>query len=83
MTEKFYSPPEFAELLGTTPDRVRFWIDSRQLRASNVAEGKRPRWKISADDAERFLESRANRPTQKTKQPTRRRQPIGNVKEFF
>jgi excisionase family DNA binding protein len=51
-------PPEVARLVGCSPDTVRDWIRSGQLRAANVARGSRPLWKIQRDDLDTFLESR-------------------------
>jgi excisionase family DNA binding protein len=51
-------PPAVARLVGCSPDTVRDWIRSGQLRAANVASGSRPLWKIQRSDLDTFLESR-------------------------
>jgi excisionase family DNA binding protein len=73
-------PPDVASLLKCSPDTVRDWIRSGQLRASNVASGNRPRWKIQRSDLETFLQTRQADPV-----PVRRnnRRNNGDVTEFF
>jgi excisionase family DNA binding protein len=51
-------PPAVARLVGCSPDTVRDWIRSGQLRAANVANGNRPLYKIRREDLDTFLESR-------------------------
>jgi hypothetical protein len=58
--EQFYSPPRVAKILQTDPHKVLDWINSGELKAVNLSDRTRPRWKISPDDLQRFLDSRSN-----------------------
>lgn len=73
-------PPDVARLMECSPDTVREWIRSGQLRASNVASGNRPRWKIKRSDLETFLQTRQANPAPA---PRERRRNNGDVTEFF
>ena len=81
---EFYTPPELGREWGTGSDKVLGWIHSGELPAVNFAAsvGGRPRWRISRADAEQFLRSRSSTPAPPAK-TRRRRQPSGQVKEFF
>lgn len=57
---RFLTPPQVARMLGTDCNRVLLWIRSGALKASNLSEGDRPRWKIGPDDLQRFLDSKSN-----------------------
>jgi predicted site-specific integrase-resolvase len=61
---KFLTPPQVARILGTDAGRVLTWIRSGALKAANLSEGDRPRWKINPDDLQRFLDTRSNQPRQ-------------------
>ncbi len=52
------SPPQIARQLHVSPSKVLQWIKSGQLKAANVAKGKRPRYVIQRADLELFLQSR-------------------------
>jgi excisionase family DNA binding protein len=43
------TPPEVGRRYGVSPDTVRAWIASGELRAMNVGKGKRPRYRVPAD----------------------------------
>ena len=77
------TPPEVAEYLRVSPDKVRAWIVSGQLRAVDVSSrpgiGK-PRWRIHPVDLIAFENSRTARPPAKT---TRRRRKTAAVVEYF
>ena len=47
--------PEVARMVKVSPATVRKWIDGNFLRASNVAVGKRPSWRIHPDDVAECL----------------------------
>ncbi len=66
---RFLTPPQVARQLGTDAGRVLIWIRSGALKAFNLSEGGRPRWKISPEDLGAFLESKSNRTAQ---EPTKR-----------
>jgi excisionase family DNA binding protein len=84
--KKMLSAPAAARELGTSPRKIRAWIDSGQLPAVNLAldPNGRPRYAIARADLDEFL--RARRVVPRAGPPTtrklRRRTP-GNVKEFF
>lgn len=56
----FLTPPEIARLLRVSPDKVAAWIRSGRLRATNVGAASRPRWRVSREDFDTFLDSRQN-----------------------
>ena len=74
----FSTPPEVAALLRIRTDKVRTWIRSGELVASDVSErvGGRPRYRIARDDLEDFLQRRQVRPAAKV---TRRTKYTGKV----
>ena len=43
------TPPQVARRYGVSPDTVRAWIASGELRAVNVGKGKRPRHRVHID----------------------------------
>jgi hypothetical protein len=58
---KFLTPPQIAAMLGVQVGKVLRWIDRGELVALNLAEcldGKRPRWKVSQQALDDFLDSR-------------------------
>ncbi len=61
LQEQFITPPKIARLLKTSVDQVHGWISSGELKAINLSNGNRPRWKIRPSDLETFLETRSNR----------------------
>ena len=83
MTEHALTPPELARRYRISPDKVRRWIMSGQLRAVDVSTrpgiGK-PRWRIHPTDLLAFENSRTARPPAKT---TRRRRRPADVIEYF
>lgn len=77
---KTHSPVEVGRHYGVTSCKVRGWIRSGVLRAVNVGDKRRPRWRISAEDLAEFEASRT--PVARTPRPPRRRgRPA--VKEFL
>lgn len=81
-----YSVPEVSERLGISAKKVIDWIECGEMRGINLAtakKGDRPRWRILAEDLDRFIESRAAIPSnQPPPRTTRRRQPDRSV-QFF
>jgi excisionase family DNA binding protein len=69
---KALTPPEVADHLRVSSDKVLAWIRSGELRAINVAQklGGRPRYRITADDYAAFVNHRTVVPDVK---PLRRR----------
>jgi excisionase family DNA binding protein len=59
----YLSPPQYAKQLGIQAEKVLRWIRSGELKAVNVAQNSgvgRPRWRISAQEIQRFELSRSN-----------------------
>ncbi len=52
--------PEVAGHLRVRPDKVLSWIRSGRLRGYNIAEKEngRPRYRVNADDLEKFIQQR-------------------------
>lgn len=57
---RFLTPPEIAKFLRTDPHKVLDWIGSGALKAVNLSDGARPRWKVSPEDLQKFLNTRSN-----------------------
>lgn len=56
--ERYLTPPEIAARLRITPVKVIGWIRKAELRAVDVGNGTRPRYRISPDDLKDFLRRR-------------------------
>ena len=69
----FSTPPQIGKLLHVRIDKVRGWIRSGELVASDLSErpGGRPRYRISRDDLDDFLQRRQVRPAPKTTRRTK------------
>ena len=83
MTARTLTPPQVAERFRVSPDKVRSWILSGQLRAIDISthpEIGRPRWRIYPTDLIAFENSRMARPPVK---PTRRRRKPADVIQYF
>lgn len=64
--------PQAAKLLGVNADKIRAWIASGELQATNVVLRRglaRPRWRITEADLAAFKQLRAAEP----RQPIQRR----------
>ncbi|QEG41342.1 helix-turn-helix domain-containing protein [Roseimaritima ulvae] len=87
VSARFFTPPQAAEVLGVTPDKVLLWIKSGELPASNLAanpNGERPRWRIAEDDLARFLFRRRHPVEAKPKgKPRKRRGADSNTTRYF
>lgn len=57
-SQVFLTPPEVAKRLRASNQKVLGWIRRAELRAVNVGNGSRPRYRISPDSLAYFLESR-------------------------
>ena len=79
-TTKWLTPPNIAESLGVDPAKVLVWINSGELEASDVAtkRGGRPRWRVSPEALERFLENRKCSASSKPVRVQRRRAEVMN-----
>jgi len=73
---------QLAESWGVAGDKIRGWLASGELAGINLAAkpSGRPRWRIRASDAERFLQRRQTIPA--VSQP-RKRQPTNRITEYF
>lgn len=80
-TDRAYTPPSAARLLAVNVHKILAWIASGEIRASNLGNGSRPRWRIMPDDLQAFLDRRAAQPT--TPAPRRRRKKPENITEYF
>ena len=74
MSVIFRTPPAVGKLLGVDPARVIAWIRSGKLKAVNLSDRTRPRYRISQEALEEFLRQREVT-TQPTRTWTRRRKP--------
>ena len=70
---RYLTPPEVASRLRVSPEKVLGWIRKGELRAVNVGNGFRPRYRIHPDDFEDFLRRREVQPPPRTER--RRRNP--------
>ena len=77
---RWMTPPEIAKLLGIDVHKVASWIRSGELIACNLGDGGRPRWKVSHESLERFLDVRQSRPPAP---PPIRRKRLPEVKNYF
>ena len=59
--QSFLSPPQVAERLGISSEKVIGWLLAGELKGSNLAArtNGRPRYRISEDDLADFLECRS------------------------
>jgi excisionase family DNA binding protein len=76
------TPPQVAERLGVSADKVLLWIRSGELRAVNVATrlDGRPRWRVDLADLMAFEERRSAVPARSA---PRCRKKQDAVIEFF
>lgn len=77
------TPPQVAERLGVSPDKILNWIRKGELNAVNVAAvgAGRPRYRISEEDLTKFQQARQNvKPPPKS---PRWRKKDPNVTEYF
>ena len=58
----YITPPEIATRLRITAAKVLGWIRSGKLRAIDVSNRYRPRYRINPEDLEEFLKSREVQP---------------------
>ncbi len=79
---RMLTPPQVAERLGVSPEKIIRWVRRGELRAVNVSEtagmGK-PRFRIDPTDLAVFEQRRSVASTPKAR---RRRKPI-DVTEYF
>ena len=61
-SKPFLTSREIAKLLRVSPDKVLGWIHRGKLRAVNVSNRIRPRYRVSQDDLAAFLTAREVQP---------------------
>lgn len=69
------TPPQLAQRLGVSPDKILKWIARGELAALNVASDRkgRPRWVITPEALAAFERARSNCTRQPAAQRARRR----------
>ena len=80
-SDRMVTPPMVARYYRVKAEKVLGWIKSGQLRALNVSNGTRPRYRIDPADLMVFEQRRAVVPP--AKPVRRRRKRSGDVIEFF
>ena len=77
------TPSEVAKQLKKSPDAVLAWIKSGELKASNLATGRKPRWTVTKSDLAAFLKSK-QAPAPAPPKPRARRAPqaSGNYQRY-
>ena len=83
----FYTPPQLAKKYNIDPNRIRGFIEAGKLRAINLSNATRPRYRITEDDWDDFLNSCQTCPKPPAPQSTgssrRRRSKDAKPKKFF
>jgi len=59
--ERWYTVPEVADLVGTSPEMVRRWLREGRLDGVRLG-GRKAGWRIAASDVIRMLARRRHRP---------------------
>lgn len=80
-TSRAITPPALSKQLVVHVSKILGWIRSGELRAVNLGNGSRPRWRILPDDLEQFLARRAAQPTTPVRRAKRKK--LENVTEYF
>lgn len=81
---RFLTVAQAAELLSVTTDRITDWIAAGELAAVNIGTrgaAKRPTWRISEAELQRFLDSRQSTPAPQV--ATKRRNAVNQVPHYF
>jgi len=58
----YMTPREIAKLLRVSPDKALGWIRRGKLKAVNVSDSFRPRFRVSREDLDVFLKAREVQP---------------------
>ena len=78
-TTPMLTPPQVARRLGVKAQRVRAWIRSGELKAANLSDATRPRYRVDPIDLQIFLQRRSAGPAPKVS----RRRRDSSITEFF
>ena len=79
---QFLTPPEIAKLLRVSPEKALGWIRSGELKAVNVGNGFRPRFRVSRENLDAFLKAREVQPPPERTRRQRRRSQDGVI-QFY
>lgn len=60
--EPFLTPPEVAKILRVSHEKILGWIRNGCLKAINVSNGFRPRYRVSREDLDNFIACREVHP---------------------
>lgn len=74
---RYLTPPEVAARLHVSPTKVMGWIRKAELRAVNVGNGIRPRYRIAPESLAAFLKVREVQPPVPRMKCQRRQMPNG------
>lgn len=75
--QPFMTPPEIAKLLRVSPEKVLAWIRNGRLKAINVSNRVRPRYRVNHDDLNTFLRTIEVSPAPAVKRQRTKRPPKG------
>ena len=76
---RLITPPKLARMAGVSPDKILEWIADGSLKAVNLSQSSRPRWKVRLADWETFLDGRSNQP----KATRRRRRDVPSATKSY
>lgn len=76
-----YTPAQLAKALQVSRGKVMTWIKYGKLAAVNMAEGRTPRYRITQDAVDAFLDSRRVKVAPKVQ--TSRRITARTTKDYF
>lgn len=79
-SERYLTPPQVGKMLGVNADKIVSWIRAGLLRASNVSDGIRPRWRIAPQDLQAHLTARSNQAKQQA--TTKRKRAVSPQREW-
>lgn len=77
--DEWLTLPEIAKLLRIRQAKPVGWIKSGRLKAINVGDGKRPRYRVSRSALDEFLAAQEVAPESKPVRRTRREKPAGYI----
>ena len=57
---EYFTPPQASKLLGVSVDTIHQFIRSGKLKASDLGQAGRPRWKIAKQSIHEFMDCCSN-----------------------